>query len=169
MINALFAVDQYGGMGLNGTLPWPHNSTDLQNFKKLTTGHVVVMGRKSWDDPKLPKPLTGRTVYVATNRPTMYASVINGDIKEELIKLEANHPGQTIWVVGGQQLLEQCDGIFDRIYLTHIKGSYKVDTRVQIKSILSGFRPVSASASPDSNCTLTVYENLFKRITRSPT
>jgi dihydrofolate reductase len=69
MINALFAVDQYGGMGFNGTLPWPHNSVDLANFKQLTDTHIVVMGRKTWDDPKMPKPLVGRTVYVATGRP----------------------------------------------------------------------------------------------------
>ena len=76
MINALFAADQFGGMGLNGTLPWPHNSSDLKQFKQLTNGHVVVMGRRSWDDAKLPKPLEGRTVYVATNRPVQHAKPI---------------------------------------------------------------------------------------------
>lgn len=167
MINALFAVDQYGGMGFNGTLPWPHNSTDMANFKKLTDGHVVVMGRKSWDDPKMPKPLKGRTVYVASHTPVTYAGRITGDINQELLKLEAHHPDQTIWVVGGPNILEQCAGIFDRIYLTHIRGSYKVDTKINLKTFLSGWRPVSASAAPNTNCTLTVYENLFKRITTS--
>lgn len=167
MINALFAVDYYGGMGFNGTLPWPHNAVDLANFKKLTTGHVVVMGRKSWDDPKLPKPLVGRTVYVATNRPVYYASPIKGDLKEQILELEKKHPDQIIWVVGGSELLKQCSGMFDRLYLTHIKGSYKVDTKVDLKSMLAGFSPISASTGPDTNCTLTVYENLFKRTTTS--
>ena len=88
MINALFASDQFGGIGFNGTLPWPHNSNDLKNFKRLTDGHVVVMGRRSWDDPKLPKPLPGRTVYVATNRGVEHAKPIKGNITEEVLKLE---------------------------------------------------------------------------------
>ena len=167
MINALFAVDQYGGMGFNGTLPWPHNPTDMANFKNLTNGHVVVMGRKSWEDPKMPKPLAGRTVYVATHRPVFHAARIEGDLNEEILKLEKQHPDQIIWVVGGPQILEQCSGIFDRIYLTHIKGSYKIDTKINLKSYLSSWHPVYASAGPNTNCTLTIYENLFKRTTGS--
>ena len=84
MINALFAVDYYGGMGQNGSLPWPHNAEDLSRFQKLTDGHVVVMGRRSWDDPRMPKPLKGRTVYVASTRPTTYAGVISGNLVEEI-------------------------------------------------------------------------------------
>ena len=72
MINAIFAVDYNGGMGINGTLPWPHNAEDLAHFKRLTTDKVVVAGRRTWDDPKMPKPLPNRTVYVATNRPVSY-------------------------------------------------------------------------------------------------
>jgi len=168
MINALFAVDYYGGMGLNGTLPWPHNSSDLKNFQKLTDGHVVVMGRKSWDDPKLPKPLRGRTVYVATNHgPLRHAQCIQGNLKQQIIHLEQQHPDQIIWVVGGSEILEQCAGLYDRIYLTYIKGSYKIDTKIETRHLLSGFTPVSASSGPETNCTFTVYENLFKRSTTS--
>lgn len=163
MINALFAVDQYGGMGFNGTLPWPHNAADMANFKKLTTGHVVVMGRRSWDDPKMPKPLNGRTVYVASNKPVYYASKISGDLVEEVLNIEKNHPDQKIWIVGGPGIIEQCSGILDRIYLTHFKGSFKVDTKINLKSLLVGWRPVYASAGPSTNCTFVTYENLFKR------
>ena len=163
MINALFAVDQYGGIGSQGTLPWPHNSSDMQHFADLTKGHVVVMGRRTWDDPKLPKPLVGRTVYVATNRPVYQAGTIRGNIGDEVLKLESQHPDQIIWVVGGADVIEQCDGIFDRLYLTHIRGSYKIDTRVNLKGLLSACRFRYASAAPDDNCTFVEYEPLFKR------
>jgi dihydrofolate reductase len=163
MINALFAADQFGGLGVNGTLPWPHNSSDMKRFKQLTDGHVVVMGRRSWDDPKLPKPLPNRTVYVATSRPVTHARVIKGDLEEEIIKLKRTHPDKTIWVVGGAEILEQCKDLYDRIYLTHIKGAYKIDTKVDLKSILSGYRMVEASAEPHNNCTFVVYESIFKR------
>jgi dihydrofolate reductase len=164
MINALFAVDQYGGMGFNGSLPWPHNAEDLARFKQLTTGHVVVMGRKTYDDPKMPKPLKDRTVYVVSNRLLADSAYqISGDINEELLKIENRHPDKIIWVIGGVNLLEQCTVNFDQIYLTHFKGSYKVDTRIQLKSVLAGYTPKEASASPNSLCTHVIYENIFKR------
>lgn len=166
MINALFAVDHYGGMGNNGTLPWPHNAADLGNFKKLTEGHIVVMGRKTWDDPKLPKPLPGRITYVATNKKYLAnTAVICGNIKEEILRLEKTHSDKIIWVIGGAELLEQCEGIFDRLYLTHFKGSYKVDTKLNLKQFLSGWSPVQATAPANENFTFAVYENLFGRHT----
>lgn len=163
MINALFASDQFGGIGFNGTLPWPHNSNDLKNFKRLTDGHIVVMGRRSWDDPKLPKPLPNRIAYVATNRPVEHALSIHGNIAEEVLKLEKRYPNKTIWVVGGADILEQCKDLYDRIYLTHFKGNFRIDTKVNLKSILAGYHFVKASADPKENCTFVVYESVFKR------
>ena len=167
MIHAIFAIDQYGGMGYNGTLPWPHCPADLANFKYLTTGHVVVMGRKSWDDPKLPKPLVGRTVYVATNRPVYHASAISGDITEQLLMLERRHPDQIIWLAGGPALLEQCKDVIDRVYLTHFAKSYKVDTKLD-KTFLSGWQAVRASAEPNTNFTFVEYAPLFARTQSNP-
>jgi len=168
MINALFAVDANGGMGLNGTMPWPHNSADLKNFQDLTMGHVVVMGRRTWDDRNIPKPLTGRITYVATHSPVLAnTGVISGDLNSEILKLEQRHTDKIIWVVGGPELLEQCNGIFDRLYLTHYKGSYKIDTRLNLKKFLAGWSPKYGTAEIDQNFSTVIYENLFKRITGS--
>ena len=163
MINALFAADQYGGIGLHGSLPWPHISSDMRYFAELTNGHVVVMGRRTWDDAKLPKPLVGRTVYVASNSNIHQVATIRGNLAEEVLQLEQKHPDQIVWVVGGAEIIEQCDGIFDRLYLTHVKGSYKIDTRVNLKGLLSACRFRCASAAPEDNCTFVEYEPLFKR------
>jgi dihydrofolate reductase len=168
MINAIFAVDFNGGMGFNGSLPWPHNSEDLQHFKDLTTGHVVVCGRRTWDDPKMPKPLPNRTVYVATHRPVAYANPFSGDIKSKLLEIEQAHPDKKIFVIGGVELLTEAQPVLDRIYLTHIKGSYKVDTRIHVKEYLTGFTPVRASVSKDFQSTFTTYDPVFKRIKTSP-
>lgn len=164
MINALFAVDHYGGMGFNGTLPWPHNSADMKNFQTLTMGDVVVMGSRTWLDPKMPKPLTGRIVYVASSKPVTHASRIEGDINARLLEIEKQHSDRTVWVIGGADLLGQCFGLFDNLYLTHFKGSYKVDTKIDLKSFLSGWQPVRADVAADCTFTLVKYENLFKRI-----
>jgi dihydrofolate reductase len=164
MINAIFAADQFGGIGLGGTLPWPHNSNDLKHFKRLTEGHIVVMGRRTYDDPKMPKPLTDRTVYVVSNN-MLAKSVhqISGDIVSEILKLEQNNPDRIIWIIGGADILEQCESIYDRIYLTHIKGAYRADTKINLKSLLSGRLMRSASASPEDNFTCVVYESVFRR------
>jgi len=164
MINALFAVDQNGGMGFNGGLPWPHNSEDLANFKRLTTDHVVVMGRRSWDDPKMPKPLKDRTVYVVSNR-LIADSVhqISGNIREEVLKIEQLHPDKTIWIVGGPAIIEACESILDRIHLTHFKGAFKIDTRIDLRRLLLGFTPVRAEVSYDRLSTHIKYEPIFRR------
>jgi dihydrofolate reductase len=115
----------------------------------------------------MPKPLQGRTVYVATNHQVFYAAQIKGDLKEEILKLEKMHPDQIIWVVGGPSVLEQCAGIFDKMYLTHVKGSFKIDTRVNLKTMLSGWNPVRASSDAANNFTYVIYENIFGRIKAS--
>ena len=164
MINAIFAADMFGGMGYQGTLPWPHNSADLKHFQQLTEGDIVVMGRRTYDDPKMPKPLPDRTVYVISNR--MIADSVHqiqGDIVNEILRLEQANPDRTIWVIGGADVLEKCESIYDRIYLTHIKGSYRADTKINLKLLLSGRLMRSASAAPEDNCTFVVYESIFRR------
>ena len=163
MINAVFAADFWGGMGFNGTLPWPHNPADLAHFQKLTKDHVVVMGRKTWDDPKLPKPLPGRIVYVATNRPVFHAGRISGDIKSEVLRLEQQHPDKIIWVVGGPKLLVECIDILDRVHLTHFQESFKVDTKIDLKVFLRGFQMTGASVASDFKSTFVTYEPIFGR------
>lgn len=164
MINAIFAADMFGGMGFQGTLPWPHNANDLKHFKTLTEGGIVVMGRRTYDDPKMPKPLPNRTVYVISNR--MIADSVHqikGDVVSEILKLEQANPDKTIWVIGGSDILMQCESIYDRIYLTHVKGAYRSDTKINLKAFLSGRLMCKASASPEDNCTFVEYESIFRR------
>jgi dihydrofolate reductase len=167
MINAIFAVDHYGGMGLNGTLPWPRSTIDLSRFQKLTQDHVVVMGRRTWEDPAMPKPLLGRIVYVATNNPVVNAGSIQGDIVDQVLQLEQQYPDRKIWVTGGPRLIESCINILDSVYLTHFKGSFKIDTKMELKTFLTGFIPVRAEVAADFQSTLVKYEPIFKRTTTS--
>jgi dihydrofolate reductase len=167
MINALFAVDHYGGMGYNGSLPWPHHAEDMARFQRLTTGHVVVMGSRSWNDPKMPKPLPNRRVYVASSHDVICAERISGDIQQAVLEIEKANPGKIIWIVGGPALIETCGSILDNIYLTHFAGSYKIDTKINLKSLLSGFIPVRAETSQDFSATFVKYSPLFSRNTNS--
>lgn len=163
MIKAIFACDLKGGIGNNGTLPWPHISEDFKWFKENTTGQTVVMGRNTWDDPKMPKPLPNRTNYVITTRKIDVPGVriINGDYAKKLQEMDKVYPNQTIWVIGGQEVLETVRPIVDEIYLTWVRGNYRVDRCIQMHNFLHGFRALTAI--PGERCTWMIYRNTFKR------
>lgn len=162
-IKAIFAVDYWGGMGLNGSLPWPHHSEDLQYFKEQTQGHIVVMGRNTWDDPKMPKPLPGRQTYVATNRPLFgYSNVktIRGDLCEQIKKIAEDNPTKTVWIIGGPQLLLATKDITDQVHTTHFKGQFRTDVQLDMKKYFSMFRATGAAPSSDRKCSWTTYKNI---------
>jgi len=167
MIKSIFAVDHWGGMGLNGSLPWPHHSEDLKYFKEQTHGDIVIMGRKTWDDPKMPKPLPGRTTYVVTNRPLFgYAGVrtIKGDLVEAIKSIKLNYPSKTIWIIGGPDILMTTKDLVDEAHVTHFKGQYRTDVSIDLRKYLSLFQARSAQTSLDKKCSWTTYKNidLFK-------
>jgi dihydrofolate reductase len=94
MIKAILACDDYGGVSKNGTLPWPHNSTDLKWFKENTAEQVVVMGSTTWEDPHMPRPLPKRINVLATSRKDDYPGAddyINGDLVEQVDLLQKNY------------------------------------------------------------------------------
>jgi len=65
-IHIIWAQDKKGGIGKNNSLPW-HISEDLINFKKITSNHTIIMGRKTWDSlPK--KPLPNRRNIVLSSK-----------------------------------------------------------------------------------------------------
>ena len=64
-IHLIWAQDINGGIGKDGKLPW-HLSEDLKNFKKITSGYPVIMGRKTWDSLPI-KPLPNRRNIILSN------------------------------------------------------------------------------------------------------
>jgi len=162
MINAIFATDSYGGIGFRGTLPWPHNSEDLTHFKTITTNHIVVMGRNTWDDPKMPKPLPNRINIVLTSKsiPMPGVITISSNIEDRIKKIQAEFPTKDIFVIGGKQVLESTKHLLDRIYLTRMKGSYNIDTKIDLRKFLLGFQTVSCK--PGNNCTYEVLQNFLR-------
>ena len=162
MIKSIFAVDHWGGMGFNGSLPW-HHPEDLAYFKEQTQGHIVVMGRRTWDDPKMPKPLPNRITYVATNRPLFgYNNVktFKGSIVESIKKIALDNPKKIVWIVGGPKILSETRDLVDEMYITHFKGQYNTDTRINLREYLTLTRAYSAMPSSDKKCNWTVYKNI---------
>jgi len=141
MIKAIVACDQAGGIGLNGSMPWPHNKTDLQNFRALTMGHAVVMGHKTW--ASLPKSLDNRMQYVLTrqmniNPPATYnCKIITGQVDSLLKELEMYH--DIVWVIGGLDIYRQAWSLIQEWHITVHPDLYTVDKRINLQEIYDNF------------------------------
>jgi len=129
-ISIIVAIDENRGIGKNGKIPW-HLSTDLKRFKALTSGHTIIMGRKTWDS--LPrKPLPDRINMIITRSPGFRVPSgvsISTSLEEALVEAEENEQ-EEIFIIGGAQIFQQAldMGIIDRLYLTKVEGDFDCDT-----------------------------------------
>ena len=148
MINAIFAADSLGGIGKNGSLPWPKNSEDLRWFKQNTVGHIVVMGGNTWRDPLMPKPLPGRINVIITSQTVDTEGVIvyNNDYKERLVELQSQHPDKDIYIIGGASLFNDARDLIERVVLTRFTESYDCDVDMNLDSYLEGFGLIEQAA-----------------------
>lgn len=144
MIKAIFATDLQGGMGQNGSLPWPHDKEDMLWFKNATKDHVVVMGSNTWSDPTMPKPLPHRHCVVVTNQDVSLFpeahDVIAGDVLlPSLQVLALNHPKKDIWIIGGAKLISSTQHLFQQVYHTLFYDNYDCDVIIDYKHVLEDF------------------------------
>jgi dihydrofolate reductase len=163
MIRSIFAVDLNGGLGKDGTLPWPKDPEDLRWFKTNTTGDIVVMGKNTWMDPMMPKPLPNRLNVVATSKEqhacdAAHVIITGKDIHIPILALQENHPNRAVWIIGGASLLKSTLHLVDEIYLTRFNESYDCDVTMDIDSYLNGFRLVQEH--PGTNKRFQIYAKL---------
>ena len=131
MISAIVAVDNNWGIGYNGDL-LEHIPEDLKYFQALTTGHVVVMGRKTWDSlPK--KPLKDRLNVILTSKKEQASNnnisfISSLDLLKDSL-FEADAYGEEIFIIGGGTIYKEFLSVCDRVYVTKIyKDHDNVDT-----------------------------------------
>ncbi|MDE6008271.1 MAG: dihydrofolate reductase [Muribaculaceae bacterium] len=115
-VNMIVAVGKDGAIGKGRDLIW-RISEDLKRFKRLTMGHPVIMGRKTWES--LPKrPLPGRRNIVISRKPGYAAE--GGEVcltPEEALRNSLN---DSPFIMGGAQIYNLFLPLVDRIYLTEI-------------------------------------------------
>jgi dihydrofolate reductase len=119
------AVAKNGIIGKCGKLPW-HLPEDLQHFKKLTLGHPILMGRRTWES--LGKPLPGRENIVISRQAGFEApgaSVARS--VEGAIALCVGEP--VAFVIGGADLYAATLPLADGLVLTELDRDYDGDTR----------------------------------------
>lgn len=113
-------------IGKNKNLVW-HLPADLKYFKKLTTGHYVIMGRKTFES--FGNPLPNRVHVVITRNPNYDAKGhhVAGSLQEAFDICE-QHDQKHVYVLGGGQIYRLAMEHVDQIYLTEVHGNYEGDT-----------------------------------------
>jgi dihydrofolate reductase len=123
-IYLIAAVASNGVIGAGGQLPW-HLAEDLRHFKKLTLGHPIVMGRKTW--ASLGKALPGRENIVVTGSPGYEAP--GAAVASSLSGALALCAGEElVFIIGGHRLFAESLPLASGLVLTEIKRDYEGDT-----------------------------------------
>ena len=113
------AVAQNGIIGKDNALPW-HLPEDLKHFKQLTTGHTVLMGRKTWESlPPRFRPLPNRLNLVMTRDPNYVAegATVVHSVDDAIRKVDT---GSTLFVIGGAELYAHTLPLADRLEITEV-------------------------------------------------
>ncbi len=112
------AVARNKVIGSRNRLPW-RSSTDMRNFRRVTDGHVVIMGRKTFDS--IGRPLPRRVNIVVSRRPTpRHSECLFARSVEQALALARGSYSGDIFVIGGASLYAATIGMADTLYLTEI-------------------------------------------------
>ena len=124
MISLIVAMTSNRIVGRSGKLPW-HITEDLRRFNQLTTGHTIVMGRKTYES--IGRALPGRNSIVITRQadfaPTGVQTVHD---LEDALRLAADD--DEIFVIGGAQIYELALPYAERLYVTLVNADIEGDT-----------------------------------------
>lgn len=134
MISIIAAIGKNRELGKNGKIPW-HISEDFKRFKQITSGHPIIMGRKTWESLPI-KPLPGRYNVVVTRDSEF---VINGSksgkdfivatsLQEAIGSASIVAGSDEIFIIGGGQIYQQGISLADKLYLTIINRDFDADT-----------------------------------------
>lgn len=120
---AIAAVARNRVIGAGGTIPW-HLPGDLPRFKKITKGHVLIMGRKTYES--IGRPLPGRTTIVITRNPSWrpagdHAGIeVVGSVDEALDRAGRVDPDGPVFIAGGGDIYRAALGRTDRLEITEV-------------------------------------------------
>ena len=115
MINIIVAVSDNLAIGRAGDMPW-HISADLKYFKRVTSGHTVVMGRKTWESIGCRPLKNRRNIVVSSTMEAGEGFEVAGSLKKALEMAS----GEEIFIMGGGRLYAQAISVAERLYVTHV-------------------------------------------------
>jgi dihydrofolate reductase len=125
MISIIVAIAENYAIGRNNDLLW-HIPEDMKRFKRLTTGHKIIMGKRTYES--LPyRPLTDRTNIVISDIPgDSYDGCIMAYSIDEA--LQHCNPAEECFVIGGGMVYRQFMPLADKLYITWVHREFEADT-----------------------------------------
>ena len=161
MIKGIMAVDDKGGISRGKSMPWPKNSLDLQWFKKNTLNCVVIMGRKTWQDPFMPTPLKSRVNVLITKNDSNFFpgadNYINKDVNKQIHELQKIHIDRDIFIIGGSEIIKLTIDIIQEFYLTRIYGNYNCEKFLDISMITNNMK-LTKKIKGDNTCHFEIWK-----------
>jgi dihydrofolate reductase len=114
-----------GVIGHNNQLIW-HLPEDLKMFKRRTTGHVIIMGRKTFES--IGKPLPNRTTIIISRNPEyrVEGCITVGSLEEAIAQAQQIEPSEA-FVIGGAEIYRLALPLADIVYLTEVLQSFEGD------------------------------------------
>lgn len=126
-VSIIVAVAENGVIGRDNDLPW-HLSEDLQRFKRLTMGHHLLMGRKTFES--IGRPLPGRRmIVISRGRPALPEEVLLASSLEEALEIAGKAGEEEAFIAGGSQIYRLALPLAHRLYLTRVHREYPGDAR----------------------------------------
>jgi dihydrofolate reductase len=127
-LTIIVATDANRGIGIDNRLPW-HLPEDLAHFKRTTTGHPIIMGRKTFDS--IGRPLPNRRNIVITRNPQWaHAGVESAASVAEAAALAASSSGEgggEAFIIGGAQIYAEALPLTERLIVTEIAQRFDCD------------------------------------------
>jgi len=125
VISIIVAIASNQAIGKDNQLLW-HIPEDLKRFKRLTTGHTIVMGKRTFESLPL-RPLPNRRSIVITDIPgeEIEGCVMAYSIEDAISKMEA---GEENFIIGGGSVYRQFLPLADKLYLTLVEKEFEADT-----------------------------------------
>lgn len=125
MLTIIAAAAENNALGKDNQLVW-HLPDDFKRFKSLTSGHYIIMGRKTFES--FPKPLLNRTHVIIThqaNYEVPEGCIVVSSLQEAIAFCPKD---EEVFVIGGGQIYQQAIDLVDKIDLTRVHTSVEADT-----------------------------------------
>ena len=119
-LSIIVAVASDGAIGRANDLLW-HLPADLKRFKELTTGHTILMGRKTFESlPRGPLP-NRRNIIISRSLPAQPGAEVYPTIQQALVACASD---EEVFIIGGGEIYRQLLPDTERIYLTRVQASF---------------------------------------------
>lgn len=124
MVSIIVAIAQNGTIGDKNSLLW-HIKEDMRFFRTTTSGHAVIMGRKTFESLGS-KPLPKRKNIVITRADRSFEGAFTAHSLQEAIAMAEGD--EEIFIIGGAQIYAEALSVADRMYITRVERDYEGDT-----------------------------------------